>query len=202
MAKLVLATRNAGKMRELRGILAPSGIEVVGLDAFDGVREVAEDGDTFEANALLKARAAAEDTGLPALADDSGLEVAALDGRPGLLSARFGGPGLSDADRCLELLGALRESRVERSPARFVCVAALIDAAGGEHLRRAEWAGEVHGPPTGALGFGYDPIFWLPDRPVTAAMLPPDEKNRLSHRGRAFAAMRRLLVDQPGLLSR
>ncbi len=200
MRRLVLATRNRGKIGELRALLADLEVAVVGLDDYPELPEVEEDGDTFEANARKKARAIAAGTGLPALADDSGLVVDRLEGEPGVFSARYGGPGLDDAGRCRHLLARLADRGVDRSPARFRCVVVLIDAHGREHASQGVWEGEVHGPPSGTHGFGYDPIFWLPDREVTAAMLPAAEKNRLSHRGQAVARMVEVLRRSPDLL--
>lgn len=200
MKRLVLATRNAGKVGELGRMLAVLDIEVVGLADYPDLPEVVEDADTYLGNASKKARAAAAGTGLPALADDSGLEVDALDGEPGLYSARYGGPGLDDAGRCAHLLARLAERGAATSPGRFRAVVVLALTDGTEHWREGVWSGEVHGPPTGANGFGYDPIFWLPGEKRTAAMLPAEEKNRLSHRAQALAAMIELLRERPVLL--
>ena len=199
MRRLVLATRNPGKVRELAAMLADLDVEVVSVAAFPAVGDVVEDGLTFAANALKKAREVAAATGWPALADDSGLEVDALDGEPGVYSARYGGPGLDDAGRCAHLLAALTARGSERSAARFRSAVALV-AGDEEHLCEGAWPGEVAGPPTGTNGFGYDPIFWLPGRGLTAAQLDAAEKNRLSHRGQALAAMLRLLHERPALL--
>jgi XTP/dITP diphosphohydrolase len=201
MPVVVLATRNRGKVREIGAVLARDGIVVRGLDEFPLAAEVEEDADTFEGNAAKKAQAAAEATGLPALADDSGLVVDALDGEPGLYSARYGGPGLTDSQRCDHLLANLAGRGLDHSPARFVCVMALARPDGTVVTRRAEWAGVVRGPQRGANGFGYDPLFELPDRAVTAAMLDPVEKNRLSHRGQALALILALLAARPELLA-
>src|SRR4051812_39504447 len=178
--KLVLATHNAHKVDELRKILGPAldGIELV---AYDGPEPV-EDGDTFEANALIKARAAAAHTGLPAIADDSGITVAVLGGEPGIHSARYAGTRV-DADNVALLLKNLGDE-TDRAAA-FVCAAALVvptTAGAFEHVERAEWTGTVLHEPVGPNGFGYDPIFKPAGLSVSSAELRPDEKNALSHR--------------------
>jgi len=181
--KLVLATHNAHKVDELRKILGPSldGIELV---AYDGPEPV-EDGETFEANALIKARAAAAHTGLPAIADDSGISVAALDGAPGIHSARYAGTR-SDADNVALLLQNL-QGETNRDAA-FVCAAAFVFGE-TEHVLRAEWEGTVLEQPAGPNGFGYDPIFKPAGLSVSSAELRPDEKNAISHRALAFAEL-------------
>ena len=181
--KLVLATHNAHKVEELRKILGPSldGIELV---AYDGPEPV-EDGETFEANALIKARAAAAHTGLPAIADDSGIAVAALSGAPGIHSARYAGTR-SDADNVALLLQNL-QGEANRDAA-FVCAAAFVSGQ-TEHVLRAEWEGTVLEQPAGPNGFGYDPIFKPAGLSVSSAELRPDEKNSISHRALAFAEL-------------
>jgi XTP/dITP diphosphohydrolase len=178
--KLVLATHNAHKVHELRTILgaALDGIELV---AYDGPEPV-EDGETFEANALIKARAAAAHTGLPAIADDSGISVAALDGAPGIHSARYAGTRV-DADNVTLLLQNLQG--VTNRDAAFVCAAAFVHG-GSEHVVRGEWQGTVLEQPVGPNGFGYDPIFKPAGLSVSSAELRPDEKNAISHRAIAF----------------
>ena len=181
--KLVLATHNAHKVEELRKILGPSldGIELV---AYDGPEPV-EDGETFEANALIKARAAAAHSGLPAIADDSGIAVAALGGAPGIHSARYAGTR-SDADNVALLLQNL-QGEANRDAA-FVCAAAFVSGT-TEHVLRAEWEGTVLEQPAGPNGFGYDPIFKPAGLSVSSAELRPDEKNAISHRAMAFAEL-------------
>jgi len=181
--KLVLATHNAHKVEELRKILGPSldGIELV---AYDGPEPV-EDGETFEANALIKARAAAAHTGLPAIADDSGIAVAVLGGAPGIHSARYAGTR-SDADNVALLLQNLRGEA--NRDAAFVCAAAFVSGQ-TEHVLRAEWEGTVLEQPAGPNGFGYDPIFKPAGLSVSSAELRPDEKNAISHRALAFAEL-------------
>lgn len=187
---VVLASGNRGKLSELRTLLAETGFEIVPQRAFD-VPEAEETGLSFVENAILKARNAARHSGLPALADDSGLEVDALDGAPGIYSARFAGPGAGDAANNRLLLERLRDVPEARRTARFQCV--LV------HMRHAEdpsplicqgsWEGRILTEPRGAAGFGYDPLFWVPELGASAAELTPAVKNRASHRGRAMAAL-------------
>ncbi len=179
--KLVLATHNAHKVEELRRILGPSldGIELVGYDGPEPV----EDGETFEANALIKARAAAAHTGLPAIADDSGISVAALDGAPGIHSARYAGTRV-DADNVALLLQNLQGA--SHRDAKFVCAAAFVHGS-IEHVVRGEWHGTVLDQPVGPNGFGYDPVFKPAGLSVSSAELRPDEKNAISHRALAFS---------------
>ncbi len=184
--QLVLATRNDHKVEELRRILGPAldGIELVGLDQFEdgGGPEPVEDADTFEGNALIKARAAALHTGLPAIADDSGISVAALGGAPGIHSARYAGTR-NDHDNLALLIENLGDT--DDRAATFTCAAALVIGA-FEHVELGIWPGTVLREPAGAGGFGYDPIFKPDGLTISAAELRPDEKNALSHRARAF----------------
>ncbi|MFP7832806.1 RdgB/HAM1 family non-canonical purine NTP pyrophosphatase [Marisediminicola sp. LYQ134] len=184
MTRVVLATHNAHKVDELRAILgdALAGIELVGYDGPEPV----EDGVTFAENALIKARAAAVHTGLPALADDSGISVDALDGAPGIHSARFAGTR-DDADNRALLLERLEG--VSDRAARFVCAAALVTPSGFEHVEVGEWPGAVLLEARGAGGFGYDPIFAPVGSAGSAAELTRDEKNAVSHRWLAFSAL-------------
>ena len=188
--RLLVATHNEGKVREYADILGDLGIEWLTLDAAGVANDVAETEDTFRGNAVLKATAYAQQTGLLTLADDSGLEVDALGGRPGVLSARYGGPGLSAVDRYQRLLGELRDVPAERRTARFHCVTALA-APDGALLATADGVceGVIALGPSGDGGFGYDPVFFLPQYGQTMAQLDAGEKNRISHRGRAAAAI-------------
>ena len=191
--RVVLATRNTGKIAELSRILAAAGFAdgLVGLDAFPGAPDVAETGLTFAGNALLKAHTIAAFTGLPAVADDSGLCVDALHGMPGVFSARWSGKHGDDRANLELVLGQLAGVAVRG--AQFVCVAALVLPGAGEDRR--EWtttgvlAGSLTRAPRGTNGFGYDPIFVPADMSVTTAELPPAEKDAISHRGRAFRAL-------------
>ena len=185
---LVLASANAGKQREFAALLAPAGIELV-LQSALGIDSVAETGTTFEANALLKARHAAGRSGLPALADDSGLEVDALDGRPGVWSARYAGAMATDADNNARLLSELAGVPEERRGARYRCVLALVRTAddAAPLIASGSWEGRIAARPAGGGGFGYDPLFVPEGHTVSAAELPAAQKNALSHRGKALA---------------
>jgi XTP/dITP diphosphohydrolase len=188
--KVVVATRNRGKLREIIPLLAGVRLDLCTIDELAPDAELREDGVTFEENALAKARQAARATGLPAIADDSGLEVDALDGAPGVYSARYAGPGADDAQNNAQLLAALREVAPARRGARFRCVAVFVDPARGiEIVRDGACAGEILEAPRGEGGFGYDPLFLVPLVGRTMAELPLEEKNRLSHRAAAFHAL-------------
>ena len=186
--RIVLATRNHGKLREFRALLQPAGWEMIGLSELSIQRDVAETGGSFAENARLKALAYAEETDLPVLADDSGLEVFSLGGKPGIESARYAGPGASDSDRVRKLLAELKLIRADRA-ARFVCALAL--ARRGRMIMEAEGEcrGEIALEPRGTHGFGYDPIFWFPDLGKTIAELDEAEKNQYSHRAHAVRAL-------------
>jgi XTP/dITP diphosphohydrolase len=189
--RLLLATRNAGKLAELRRLLdnAVPGVEVVGLRDVQEYPEAPETGATFAENALLKAWEAARHTGLPAVADDSGIAVDALNGMPGVLSARWSGRhGDDDANTAL-LLGQLADVPEERRGAAFVCAAALVTPDGTEEVLQREWRGAVIREKRGSNGFGYDPVFLPAGLALTAAELEPAEKDARSHRGQAFAAL-------------
>jgi len=189
---VVLATRNRGKLVEIVRLLGESiaRARLVTIDEIAPAARLDEDGDTFEANALQKARQASAVTGLPAIADDSGLEVDALGGAPGVYSARYAGEPSDDARNNQKLLDALRDVPVEKRSARFRCVAAYVDPARGIELaRNGACEGEVLNAPRGTLGFGYDPLFLVPPLGKTMAELPIDEKNQLSHRAAAFRAL-------------
>jgi XTP/dITP diphosphohydrolase len=188
---LVLATRNEGKLRELARILG-TGITLAGLDAFPGAPDVPETGATFEANALLKARAIAAYTKLPAVADDSGLCVDALNGMPGVLSARWAGQHGDDTANLSLLLAQIADVPDARRGARFVCAAALVvpaDGIPGEWVVTGQVEGRLIRAPRGTGGFGYDPVFQAAGFDVTTAEMTPDAKDAISHRGRAFRAL-------------
>jgi XTP/dITP diphosphohydrolase len=193
--KLLIATRNPGKAREYRQILARLPLEVTYLDVEDISLEVKETGASFAENAGYKAVCYAEASGMWTWADDSGLEVDALDGGPGIYSARYAGPDASDADRRRKLLNALAGVPWERRTARFRCVVAIARPWAKAEVHTAEGicTGVIAFGPAGDNGFGYDPIFYLPDHGATMAQLPSEEKNRISHRGRAARAAERLL---------
>ncbi|MGQ0721361.1 MAG: XTP/dITP diphosphatase [Candidatus Eiseniibacteriota bacterium] len=191
--RVVLATRNAHKVREISEALGLAEIELVGLDSFAALPEVVEDGVTFEANAVKKAVTAAAGTGMRALADDSGLVVDALDGEPGVRSARFAGPRADDAANRALLLRRLRGVEAARRSARFVCVLALATADGGVEVVEGRCEGILLDAERGTRGFGYDPLFVARGETRTFAEMEGEEKARISHRGRALAAMRPLL---------
>ena len=182
--KVVLASKNAHKLQELQDILSAQGVEVI-LESAAGVDvEVKETGTTFEENSLLKARAVMEASGLPAIADDSGLMVDALNGAPGVYSARYGGPGLDDAGRYRLLLENMR-GVLDRT-CRFVSAITLCMPSGDIVTARGECPGTLAYAPQGENGFGYDPIFFVPEKKKTFAQLTAEEKNAISHRGRAL----------------
>ena len=187
MKKIVLASGNAGKVREINQIVADLGFEVVPQTEFD-VPEAEETGLTFVENAILKARNAAQHTGLPAIADDSGIEVDALHGAPGIYSARYAGPGASDQANLDKLLEALKDVADAERTARFQCLMVYMEHAEDPTplICQGTWEGRITREPAGEGGFGYDPVFWVPDRGCTSAELPAEEKNRLSHRGQAL----------------
>jgi XTP/dITP diphosphohydrolase len=189
MARIVLATGNPGKVRELGDLLADSGIEILPQSDFD-VPEAEETGLTFVENALLKARNASRWTNLPAIADDSGLEVDALDGAPGIYSARYAGPGSTDADNNEKLLEALIETPDEQRSARFRCVIVYLRHAADPAplIAQGVWEGRVLHAPQGEGGFGYDPLFFVPSENCAAAELDKARKGQLSHRGQALRA--------------
>jgi XTP/dITP diphosphohydrolase len=193
--KWVLASSNAGKLEEIRAILADAGIELVAQSAL-GIDDAEETGATFVENALIKARHAARRSGLPALADDSGLCVAALGGAPGLRSARYAGRHGDSAANIAHLLDALREVPPERRAAHFHCTIVLLNAPDDPAPLIAEgrWHGSILAAPRGSGGHGYDPVFLDPASGLSAAELPPAAKNVVSHRARAFAQMRRALA--------
>jgi XTP/dITP diphosphohydrolase len=190
VSRVVLASGNAGKLRELAAILAPAGFELVAQDSL-GVKPVPESGATFSDNALIKARHAARATGLAALADDSGIEVDALGGRPGVRSARYARDGASDAENVARLLEELKAVPPAQRAARYQCVIVFLrgpdDAA--PLLACGRWEGRIARAPRGTGGFGYDPVFVPAGGERTAAELPAAEKNAVSHRGQALRAL-------------
>jgi XTP/dITP diphosphohydrolase len=198
--RLLLATRNPGKLAELQRLLesAVPGVAVVGLRDVPEYPEAPETGATFAENALLKAREAVRYTGLPAVADDSGLTVDALNGMPGVLSARWSGRHGDDAANTALLLGQLADVPDERRGGAFVCAAAIVTPDGAERVLERSWRGQVVREPRGTNGFGYDPVF-LPDGlERTAAELTAAEKDARSHRGQAFAALVPLVAELLG----
>jgi XTP/dITP diphosphohydrolase len=195
-SELVLATRNPAKLAELRRILVAARVpvEVGDLAAYPGMPEVAETGLTFAENALLKARAVAAFTGKPAVADDSGLCVDALNGMPGVLSARWAGRHGDDEANLWLVLGQLSDVPAGRRGAHFTCAAALVLPAGAEQVTEGVLAGSLIREPRGSNGFGYDPIFVPAGGELTTAQLSADEKDKISHRGRALRALAPLIA--------
>ncbi len=187
---LVLATRNPGKLRELKALLQDLDLEVKGLEEFLEAPEVIETGQTFFENAFQKAREIALATGHLAMADDSGLEVDALGGAPGVFSARYAGPKASDEENIKKLLKELEGVPLERRTARFRCVIVVYHPSGHWFKAEGTWEGLIALEPRGEGGFGYDPVFLIPDLGKTAAEIPPELKNQLSHRAKALAEMK------------
>ena len=194
---MLLATTNEGKRKELIPMLAEVGVDLISLDKSTSTEEI-ETGSTFAENALLKARHHHKLSGLPTIADDSGLEVLALDGAPGVHSARYAGAGGTDDTRIIKLLEELKEVPLEGRGARFVCSAAIV-WAGGEFESTQDVKGRILTQPRGERGFGYDPVFLYEPFGKTFAELTFEEKTRVSHRGLAFRALTRWL-SRPGVL--
>jgi len=194
--KIVLASSNVGKVREFNELLDDSGIEVVPQSVY-GVPDIEETGLTFVENAILKARNAALHTGLPAIADDSGLEVDVLDGAPGIYSARYAGAGASDEANLRKLLEALKDTPDEQRGARFQCLMVHMrhGADPTPRIVQGTWEGSILRTPCGDNGFGYDPVFFVPQQQCSSAELAPEVKNRLSHRGQALRQLIALLRD-------
>jgi XTP/dITP diphosphohydrolase len=193
MRKLLVATHNQGKVTEYRHLLADLPISVTYLDELGVTEEVEETEPTFEGNAILKAQTYARLTGLWTWADDSGLEVDALNGRPGVLSSRYAGPSATDEDRWRKLLTELETVPENSRQARFRCVVAIALPDGRVFTSEGEVDGQIIDEPRGDYGFGYDPVFLIPEWGKTMAELPPEVKNRISHRARAAVAAKEIL---------
>ena len=195
MSKIVLATGNQGKVREMADVLSDFGFDVVAQSEFN-VSDVAETGTTFIENAIIKARHAAKETGLPAIADDSGLEVDALHGAPGVYSARYSGEGATDQKNIDKMLAAMKDIPEEKRTARFHCVLVLMKHENDPTplICHGSWEGHITTEQQGENGFGYDPIFWVSEDNCSSAELEPARKKQLSHRGQAlkklFAALK------------
>jgi XTP/dITP diphosphohydrolase len=200
--RAVLASGNPGKLRELQTLLAPLALELLPQGSL-GIESPPETGSTFEENALLKARHAAQHAQLPALADDSGIEVAALGGRPGVRSARYAGEGASDAQNLELLLREMAHVAARERAARYRCVIVFLRSAADPTplIARGEWRGHIASEPRGAGGFGYDPVFVPDGGQRTAAELPAAQKNRISHRAQALQALVAML-DAQGYIRR
>ena len=199
--EIVLASRNRKKIEELKSLLADMPVEVRSLLDFPNLPETPETGMTFAENAELKAKAAAEATGRIALADDSGLEVDALGGQPGILSNRFAGPEATDRDKYMRILELLKGVPDEERTARFRAAVAIATPEGETVLVEGTCEGRIARDARGENGFGYDPIFYLPDLGLTMAELPASEKNRISHRAKALQAAKSVLCEEFGLES-
>ncbi|MCP9450912.1 MAG: XTP/dITP diphosphatase [Nitrospira sp.] len=196
MTELVLATRNRDKARELTVLLSGLAFQIRTLDDFPQAPDVVEDGITCEANAIKKATEIARATGRYAVADDTGLEVDALGGRPGAYAARYAGPDATYEDNCRKLLHELEGIPQEHRTARFMTVAALASPSGEIQTARGVLEGAITDRCRGERGFGYDPVFYVPELGKTLAELTPEEKNRISHRAKAFLKLRDLLLNR------
>ncbi|PXF59535.1 MAG: non-canonical purine NTP pyrophosphatase [Deltaproteobacteria bacterium] len=188
--KLILATRNKGKLKEIQVLLSDLDIDIMSLDEAENTPHVVEDGKTFMENAFKKAKVIAEATGIMALADDSGLEVDALDGAPGVHSARYSGENASDASNNEKLLADLKGVPSGKRGAHFSCVIIVYHPSGRWISTEAGCEGEIATNPSGDQGFGYDPVFYIPSIKRTMAQLSPEEKNSLSHRGKALEKLK------------
>ena len=190
MKKIVLASRNWGKIKEIQAMLADLGISLLSLNDYPGIPETVEDGKSFLENALKKARAVAESTGEIVLADDSGLEVDALGGAPGIYSARYAGEDANDEKNIRKLLDDMKDVASENRGATFRCILVLYSADGRYETFEGRWKGKIAEEPVGQGGFGYDPVFFLPRERMTVAELSPEVKNRISHRAQAIAKLK------------
>lgn len=195
MLEMVLATRNRHKRDELAALLSGLNVRIRTMDEFPDVPEVVEDGETCQANAIKKAKSVAAATGKVAVADDTGLEVDALGGRPGAYAARYAGEHATYEDNWRKLLRELKGVSLEQRTARFITVAAIASPEGDVQIAQGILEGRIAEEPSGSKGFGYDPVFLVPDSGKTLAELSPEEKNRVSHRAKAFAQVRRLLQN-------
>ena len=195
MDKIVFATTNAGKIKEIKEILADFDVEVASMKEMNITADIEENGATFEENSLIKARAVSKLTGLPALADDSGLEVDYLNGEPGIYSARYLGRDTDYDYKNNYIIKKLKEAKGEERSARFVCVISLVLPDGREFVKKGVMEGRIGYEIKGENGFGYDPIFYLPEYGKTSAEISAEEKNKISHRGKALSAMKELIAS-------
>ena len=191
--EVVIATRNPGKLREIQAILSPFSLRILSLMDFPSIPEVLEDGATFAENAAKKAKIIAHQTGRLSIADDSGLAVEALKGRPGVFSSRYAGENASDQQRCQKLLEEMAEIPQGQREAAFLCAIAIALPDGRMQVVRGECRGSIAIAPRGKHGFGYDPIFFVPEFAKTMAELEPEVKNRISHRARALEQLKLIL---------
>ena len=192
---LVLASKNKGKISEIETALADPLLQYRSLNEFQDLPEIIEDGSSFLENALKKARTVSQSLNLPVLADDSGLTVDYLEGAPGIYSARFAGPRASDPENNEKLLALLQGVPEEKRTARFVCVLVFYEPSGRWFQTEGIWEGLIAPAPKGDQGFGYDPIFYLPELQKTVAQLPLETKSRISHRARALEKMRPFILS-------
>lgn len=183
---IVFASRNGGKIREVKAILEGTGINLLTVHNYRAIPEIIEVGHTFFENAFKKARTVSELTGEAALADDSGLEVDALGGAPGVYSSRYSGEGATDAGNISKLLDDMKDVPADKRGAVFICILVLYYPGGNYFTFEGRWQGQVSYAPVGSDGFGYDPVFFLPDKGLTAAQLPHEDKNKISHRALAL----------------
>ena len=195
MDKIVFATTNAGKIKEIKEILSDFDVEVVSMKEMNITADIEENGATFEENSLIKARAVSKLTGLPALADDSGLEVDYLNGEPGIYSARYLGRDTDYDYKNNYIIKKLKDAKDEERSARFVCVISLVLPDGREFVKKGVMEGRIGYEIKGENGFGYDPIFFLPEYGKTSAEISAEEKNKISHRGKALSAMKELIAS-------
>lgn len=192
ISKLIIATRNQNKVKEIASVLKNNDIQLVSLNEYPGIPEVIEDGETFVANARKKAEAIFRATGIPALADDSGLEVDYLNGKPGVYSSRFAGERATDAENNQKLLQLLDKVPNDKRTARFRCLMVLIDGK-QEMVIEGKCEGRILTTPRGSNGFGYDPLFYYPELKKSFAEIEMTLKNQISHRGRALAELKNRL---------
>ena len=197
MKKLLIASTNQGKIKEVRAQLKDFDFEIIGLDNFPGLMNIEEDGDSFKENALKKARVSAKETNLLTLADDSGLEVDYLNGKPGIYSARFSGENATDEENNKKLLKELKGVAEEKRTARFKCVMAIYDPHNDFYKTAAgSCEGRILKSPRGEHGFGYDPLFYVEDKGKTMAELPSEIKNKISHRANALEKMKKIIKEE------
>lgn len=195
MDKIVFATTNEGKVKEIKEILEGFPVEVVSMKEMNITTDIEENGTTFEENSLIKAREISKLTGLPALADDSGLEVDYLNGEPGIYSARYLGKDTDYNYKNNYIIDRLKEAEDKERSARFICVISLVLPDGREFVKKGVMEGRIGYEIKGENGFGYDPIFYLPEYGKTSAELSSDEKNKISHRGKALRAMKEVIAE-------
>ncbi len=194
MNTLVIATKNHGKFLEFKKMLGPAKFNIISLLDFTNI-DIEETGSTFDENALIKASTVCQKTGLPTLADDSGLQVPILNGEPGIYTARYAGEGATDKDNIEKLLKNLTGVPLDKRQAQFVCSLALVFPEGATFLERGILEGLITLSPRGTGGFGYDPVFLVPEINKTLAEISPDEKNRISHRAKAMEKIKKHLIE-------